>query len=185
ADLFTMANGFCGIGAIFLAIKFISTEQASYIYCGAGLIPLAIVFDFFDGRVARWRHTSSPMGREMDSLADVISFGVSPAVMAYALGLNTILDAIILIFFAVCGLSRLARYNVAADKLSEGTNKVKYFEGTPITFSIIPLGITLILYVTGHLMPIPAGLFSFHLISLLYIISGCLMISKTIQIPKP
>lgn len=185
ADLFTMSNGFCGIAAIFNGIKFMNTHLVKYIYYAVALIPVAIVFDFLDGRVARWRHKSSPLGREMDSLADVISFGVAPAALAYTMGLNTILDEIILVFFAGCGLGRLARYNVTADQLSAGTGKVKYFEGTPITFSIIPLGILLIMFHLGSFFQVNILGLKLHLLSLLFFVSGCLMISKTIHIPKP
>ena len=72
------------------------------------------------------------MGRELDSLADVISFGVAPAIIAYGCGMQGLYDRIVLAFFVACGVSRLARYNVTAETLSEGTDKVKYFEGTPV-----------------------------------------------------
>jgi CDP-diacylglycerol--serine O-phosphatidyltransferase len=52
-------------------------------------VPVAQVFDVLDGRIARWRHAASPMGRELDSLADVISFGVAPAAIAFAAGVNS------------------------------------------------------------------------------------------------
>src|SRR2546425_2149486 len=118
ADLLTIANGCCGIGAVFHAMRFLQAHNRAQLYVAAALVPLAVVFDVLDGRVARWRHTHSPMGRELDSLADVISFGVAPAAIAFAAGLNTILDQIVLMYFAVCGLSRLARYNITADDLA-------------------------------------------------------------------
>jgi CDP-diacylglycerol--serine O-phosphatidyltransferase len=123
------------------------------------------------------------MGRELDSLADVISFGVAPAAIAFSVGLNTVADQLILAFFAVCGLSRLARYNVTAEALSGGTGKVKYFEGTPITTSILPLALTMWAFHRGNLYPGFGG--TLHWITLLFFFSGCLMISKTIRIPKP
>ena len=82
-----------------------------------------------DGRIARGRHAASPLGRELDSLADVVSFGVAPAAIAFAVGVNTPLDQVILLFFVGCGVSRLARYNVTAERLSAQTGRVKYFEG--------------------------------------------------------
>src|SRR6185503_2342181 len=100
-----------------------------------------LVFDVLDGRIARWRHKASPLGRELDSLADVISFGVAPAAIAFAAGLDTVLDQVILMYFVGCGVSRLARFNVTAETLSEGTGKVKYFEGTPIPTSIVLVGL--------------------------------------------
>jgi CDP-diacylglycerol--serine O-phosphatidyltransferase len=89
ADLFTIANGFCGVSAIFEAMTFLSTRDPRHLYLAALLIPVALVLDVLDGRIARWRHTASPMGRELDSLADVVSFGVAPAAIAVAAGVNT------------------------------------------------------------------------------------------------
>jgi CDP-diacylglycerol--serine O-phosphatidyltransferase len=183
ADMFTLANGFCGVSAIFEAMKFLLGQGAEHVYVAAAFVPVALVCDVFDGRVARWRHSASSMGRELDSLADVISFGVAPATIAFAVGLNTFADQLILAYFAVCGVSRLARYNVTAESLSVGTGKVKYFEGTPITASIIPLGLTIAAFYRGNLYPAFGG--KFHLVTALFFISGCLMISKTIRIPKP
>jgi CDP-diacylglycerol--serine O-phosphatidyltransferase len=185
ADLFTVANGSCGVAAIFGAMKYLLTGEEIHVYIAALLIPLALVFDVLDGRVARWRHTASALGRELDSLADVISFGVAPAAIAFAVGLNSGLDQIILIYFAVCGLSRLARYNVTAEALSAQTGKVEYFEGTPIPTSIIPLGLLLLLFHRGSLYPASFLGLRFHAPVALFFISGSLMISKTIRIPKP
>jgi CDP-diacylglycerol---serine O-phosphatidyltransferase len=185
ADLFTLANGFCGVAAIFEAMKFLGAGDRRHAYLAALLIPLALVFDVLDGRIARWRHMSSALGRELDSLADMISFGVAPAAIAFAVGLNTGLDQAILIYFAVCGLSRLARYNVTADSLSATTGRVQYFEGTPIPTSVVPLGLIMFLFHRGNLYP--ANLFGldFHWPVALFFISGCLMVSRTIRIPKP
>lgn len=185
ADLFTITNGFCGVAAIFEAMKFLDTRDAKHAYVAALLIPVALVFDVLDGRVARWRHSASSLGRELDSLADVISFGVAPAAIAFAAGLNTWLDQIVLIYFAVCGLSRLARYNVTAESLSTSTGKVAYFEGTPIPTSVVPLGLLMLLFHRGNLYPASLLGLDFHWPVALFFISGCLMISKTIRIPKP
>src|SRR5215510_10036899 len=185
ADLFTIANGFCGVAAIFEAMKFLITHDEKHAYLAALLIPLALAFDVLDGRVARWRHTASALGRELDSLADVISFGVAPAAIAFSVGLDSGLDQIILIYFAVCGLSRLARYNVTAESLSTSTGKVEYFEGTPIPTSVIPLGLLMLLFHRGSLYPASFLGLRFHAPVALFFISGCLMISKTIRIPKP
>ena len=118
ADLFTIANGFCGVAALFWAMKFLATGARAHLYTAALFVPLALVFDVLDGRIARWRHKSSPMGRELDSLADVISFGVAPAGIGFAAGLDSALDQLILMYFVGCGVSRLARYNVTADDLA-------------------------------------------------------------------
>ena len=185
ADLFTLANGFCGVAAIFEAMKYLGDGVKRHAYAAALLIPLALVFDVLDGRIARWRHMSSAIGRELDSLADMISFGVAPASIAFAVGLNTGLDQTILIYFAICGLSRLARYNVTAESLSTTTGKVEYFEGTPIPTSVVPLGLLMYFFHRGNLYP--ANLFGldFHWPVALFFISGCLMVSRTIRIPKP
>lgn len=185
ADLFTIANGFCGVTAIFEAMKFLSDGDRRHAYAAALLIPLALVFDALDGRIARWRHMSSALGRELDSLADMISFGVAPAVIAFAVGVNTGLDQIILIYFAVCGLSRLARYNVTAESLSATTGNVEYFEGTPIPTSVVPLGLLMLFFYRGNLYPAKLFGLDFHWPVALFFISGCLMISRTIRIPKP
>jgi CDP-diacylglycerol---serine O-phosphatidyltransferase len=185
ADLFTIANGFCGMAAVFEAMTFLTTGEHRHIYAAALLIPLALVFDVLDGRIARRRHEASPMGRELDSLADVISFGVAPASIAFAAGLNSVLDRIILVYFVGCGLSRLARYNITAESLAGQTGKVRYFEGTPIPTSVIPLFLVMLAFQHGNLYPIRVLGLQVHLITLLFLVSGSLMISKTLKIPKP
>ncbi len=185
ADLFTLANGFCGVGSIFQAMRFSTTGERQYLYTAVAMIPIAMIFDLLDGRVARWRHTASPMGRELDSLADVISFGAAPAAIAFATGLQSVIDQIILVFFAACSIGRLARYNITADQLSTPEGKVKYFEGTPVTLNIIPLAVTLFAFSHGDLYPVRIFNMEFHLIIFLYLLFACTMISKTLHIPKP
>ena len=185
ADLFTIANGFCGMMALFQAMEYLSTHARWRLDAAALLIPLALLFDVLDGRIARWRHQASPLGRELDSLADVISFGVAPAAIAFAAGLDAVLDALGLTFFALCGLSRLARYNVTAEALAAETGKVRYFEGTPIPTSIVPLGILMLAFHRGTLYPVRLIGLDFHLLTALFVLSGALMISKTLKVPKP
>jgi CDP-diacylglycerol--serine O-phosphatidyltransferase len=151
----------------------------------ASLVPVALIFDVLDGRIARWRHAASPMGRELDSLADVISFGVAPAAIAFAAGVNTRLDQMILLFFAMCGLSRLARYNVTAESLSDEQGKVEYFEGTPIPTSVVPLGLLMLAFYTGNLYRMETLGVTWNAIALVFLVSGALMVSKTLRIPKP
>src|SRR5262245_57165279 len=118
ADLFTLGNGACGTAAIFLAMDHARTAAVDRIY-GAGLLVVAaLVLDVLDGRIARWRHRASPLGRELDSLADVVSFGVAPACLAHAVGMTGGWDTAVLLYFVACGISRLARYNVTADALA-------------------------------------------------------------------
>src|SRR5207244_6029278 len=89
ADFFTLANGFGGMLAIFEAMTFLSTGVAWHLYLAAVLVPVALIFDVLDGRIARGRHAASALGRELDSLADVVSFGVAPASIAFAAGVDT------------------------------------------------------------------------------------------------
>jgi CDP-diacylglycerol--serine O-phosphatidyltransferase len=185
ADFFTIANGFCGIAAVFEAMKFLATQNRVHLYVAALFIPLALVFDVLDGRIARWRHNASPMGRELDSLADVISFNVAPAGIAFAAGLDTVLDQLILMYFVGCGVSRLARYNITAESLAADTGKVTYFEGTPVPTSLIPLGLLMLAFHQGTLLLVHWLGVSFHLLALVFVLSGSLMISKTLRIPKP
>jgi CDP-diacylglycerol---serine O-phosphatidyltransferase len=189
ADWFTLANAFCGTGAVFAAMRFLQDGVVRDLMLGMALIPLAFVFDALDGRVARWRKVASTLGRELDSLADVISFGVAPAALAYACGMQGGWDWIILSYFVGCGVSRLARYNVTAETLAEGSDKVKYFEGTPIPSS---LGLVILLAVMawqGRLGEaiwfgqLQLGPWQLHPL-VLFALSGSLMISKTLRIPK-
>jgi CDP-diacylglycerol---serine O-phosphatidyltransferase len=147
------------------------------------------VFDVLDGRIARWRQTSSALGRELDSLADVISFGVAPAALAYACGMQGFYDRVLLAYFVACGVSRLARYNVTADALSGGTGKVSYFEGTPIPTSILLVGMLALAAYRNSigerlwLGEIEFAGFRLHWLTLTFALSGSLMISR-IRIPK-
>ena len=184
ADLFTIANGFCGVGALFSAMRYLTAGDVRYLYLAFLLVPVALVFDILDGRIARWRHAASALGRELDSLADVISFGVAPAGIAYAAGLTSLLDQFILLYFVGCGLSRLARFNITAEALAGESGKVRYFEGTPIPTSVIPLGLLMLAFHQGALYPVSVLGAEFHLTTLLFFVSGSLMISKTLRIPK-
>src|SRR3989441_8380034 len=185
ADFFTIANGFCGMLAIFEAMTFLSTGVAWHLYLAAVLVPVALIFDVLDGRIARGRHAASALGRELDSLADVVSFGVAPAAIAFAAGVNTPLDQVILLFFVGCGVSRLARYNVTAERLSAQTGRVEYFESTPIPTSIVPLSVLMLAFHGGSLYRVTLLGIEWHATVLLFLVSGSLMISKTLRIPKP
>ena len=99
ADWFTLGNAVCGVGALFSSMTFMETGDVRHVYFAAALVLAALIFDVLDGRIARWRQKSSAMGRELDSLADVISFGVAPAIIAYACGMQGLYDRIVLAFF--------------------------------------------------------------------------------------
>ena len=191
ADWFTLANAFCGTGAIFAAMRFLQEGVVRDLLVGMALIPLAFVFDALDGRIARWRKVASTLGRELDSLADVISFGVAPAALGYACGLQGGWDWVVLSYFVGCGVSRLARYNVTAEQLSGDEGKVRYFEGTPIPTSVLIVFMLAIAAATGAigsnlwLGMLQLGPWQLHPLVLVYALSGSLMISKTLRIPKP
>ena len=110
---------------------------------------------------------------------------MTPAAIAFAAGVNTPLDQVILLFFVGCGVSRLARYNVTAEHLSTQTGRVEYFEGTPIPTSIVPLSVLTLAFYGGSLYPINLLGVEWHAPVLLFLVSGSLMISKTLRIPKP
>ena len=190
ADLFTLGNAACGAASVFMAMAYLSSHSVTQFLVATAFAPLALVFDVLDGRVARWRQTQSALGRELDSLADVISFGVAPAALAYAAGMNGLWDALILVYFVCCGVSRLARYNVTAEQLSAGSDKVAYFEGTPIPTSVLLTAVVAFAVWQGRFGPtlyggawsLPGG--ELHPLVLLFALSGSLMISKTLRIPK-
>jgi CDP-diacylglycerol---serine O-phosphatidyltransferase len=190
ADLFTLANAACGVAAVFCAMIYVGRQSLAYFLAATALAPAALVFDVLDGRVARWRHTHSALGRELDSLADVISFGVAPAALGFAAGLRGGWDWIALIYFVCCGVSRLARYNVTAEMLSEGKDKVAYFEGTPIPTTVLLSGVLALAAWQGRLGENlywgtwTLGPWDLHPLALLFVLSGTLMISKTLRIPK-
>jgi CDP-diacylglycerol---serine O-phosphatidyltransferase len=191
ADWITVGNASCGTGALFSAMSFLeAAAQRWHLLLACGLIALALVFDVLDGKVARWRHNASPLGRELDSLSDVISFGVAPAGIAYAAGMQGFWDCAVLIYFVACGASRLARFNVTAEQLAGEDGKVRYYEGTPIPTSLL---LVVVLAVAAWQGQVGAELWGgtvmlgpciLHPLVLLFAASGSLMIS-TIRIPKP
>ncbi len=190
ADVLTLGNGFAGAGSILALMQYIAEGEIKFLWLAIVLSPIALFLDFADGRVARWRHRSSALGADLDSLADVISFGMAPAAIGFAVGLRTTLDVVVLLYFVGCGISRLARFNVTSASLSDESGKVKYFEGTPIPTSVLlVLAIGVFVY-QGNFGPgqLPFGVWEIgslklHPISLAYLASGSLMIS-TLRIPK-
>jgi CDP-diacylglycerol--serine O-phosphatidyltransferase len=190
ADFFTLANAACGMGAVFCAMVYAGSRSMGYFVAAFGLILAALLCDVLDGRVARWRQAQSPLGRELDSLADVISFGVAPAALGFAAGMDGALDWVALVYFVCCGVSRLARYNVTAEQLSGAEGKVRYFEGTPIPTSVV---LAAVLAFAAFEDRVGAqlyggawqlGAWTLHPLALLFVASGTLMISRTLRIPK-
>jgi CDP-diacylglycerol--serine O-phosphatidyltransferase len=139
-NLLTAANLFCGFVAL---TKIVDTDKAdielgnfTQIYAALGFILLACIFDLFDGRVARMGGRESPFGREFDSLADLISFGVAPAFLVHRVVLKDIsvnhpeIGWFIASIYLICGAFRLARFNCLANM--SGTGGGKEFLGFPI-----------------------------------------------------
>ncbi|MES2024567.1 MAG: CDP-alcohol phosphatidyltransferase family protein [Pseudomonadota bacterium] len=190
ADFFTLGNAACGVAAVFFSMLYMASQSLTHFYAAAAMAPAAFIFDVLDGKIARWRRQHSAMGRELDSLADVISFGLAPVALGFAAGLTGGWDWVAMIYFVCCGVSRLARYNVTAESLSEGGDKVAYFEGTPIPTSVIITGI--LAWLASHELVGQAiyggtwmiASWELHPFALLYVLSGTLMISKTLHIPK-
>ncbi len=189
ADWFTLANAVCGTAAMFSMMTYLQNSDVIHIYFACGLVLAALVFDVMDGRIARWRQKTSAMGRELDSLADIISFGVAPALIAYGCGMQGLYDRIVLAYFVACGVSRLARYNVTAEALSQGQDKVKYFEGTPIPTSLLLVMLMFVAAMQGALHEslwfgqVALAGFMLHPLVLVFALSGSLMVSR-IRIPK-
>jgi CDP-diacylglycerol--serine O-phosphatidyltransferase len=190
ADLFTLANASCGTISIFLCLNYIAEGRNAYFWIAFALLYLALFCDVFDGWWARRSRRQSVLGADLDSLSDIVSFGVAPAVLGFTLGLRGGWDMAILAFFVVCGISRLARFNVTAEALADASGKVKYFEGTPIPTSIVIvtlLGIAFAMQAIDEALWFGAlrlGPAELHPLSLIYAFSGMGMIS-TVHIPKP
>jgi CDP-diacylglycerol--serine O-phosphatidyltransferase len=205
ADLITLLNAACGTAAVFVCLNHMDVAgracagagrahlaacvDSPWLWVAFALLPVAFVADAADGWVARKTGRKSPYGGDLDSLADVISFGVGPAVLAFTLGLRGGWDAAVLVYFVACGIARLARFNATADELTTDSGKVSHFEGTPIPTSLALVGV---LFVAWRLHAVGADLWlgeirflgaGFHPLVLLFAISGTLMASR-VRIPK-
>ncbi len=159
ADFITLLNATAGLTCIYFSFRL------QFLFAAIALL-FAVLFDYLDGKIARASKKMNDLGKNLDSLSDVISFGVAPAIFGYMIGLQQWYDLIILLFFTLCGVLRLARFNIL---------NIKGFIGIPIT--------------TSGLL-IPAIYFIFFSLSfytpyfiLIYLILGILMISS-FKIPK-
>ncbi len=146
-SIFTAGNIALGFYAITQSLQGTSTDYA-YFDRAALAIVFALPFDALDGRIARMTNTESDFGRELDSLADVITFGVAPSILAYTWGfrllpvlgnlhvLHRILDLGLLaaFLFLICGACRLARFNVTVNPKPSNPGRPgrRYFVGMPI-----------------------------------------------------
>ena len=193
ADALTIGNASCGTIAIFLCLDYVASGNARFMWVAFVLLPVALICDVFDGIVARaQKGKQSVLGGDLDSLADVISFGVAPAVLGFTLGLRGAWDVLCLTYLVVCGVSRLARFNVTAAALADTTTgKVKYFEGTPIPTSIAIVGMLALAFALGRVGQdlwfgvVQVGPWTLHPLALVYVASGSAMISATLRVPKP
>ena len=192
ADLLTLGNASCGTVSIFLCLAYIADDRSGQLWAAFLLPVVALVLDVLDGYIARLdRRRQSMFGADLDSLADIVSFGVAPAVLGFTLGLRGVWDVVCLTWFVCCGISRLARFNATAAALTNAdTGKVRYFEGTPIPTSVVLVLLLALLYKAGLTGPdFWGGQWmlidrAFHPFSVLFVVSGSLMIS-TIRVPKP
>ena len=146
--LFTSGNIFLGFLAIVQAFEGAIQAGAGdlgsnpHFSLAAKALVFAVFFDGLDGRIARMTHTTSDFGRELDSLADVITFGIAPAILAFVWGVRYVISAepgvesnliragyLVVFFYLLCGAVRLARFNIQS---SPGRPDLKYFVGMPI-----------------------------------------------------
>jgi CDP-diacylglycerol---serine O-phosphatidyltransferase len=208
-------NGVCGSFSIFSSARYLVTKDETYLW-SALTFPLAgLVFDFLDGKVARWRNSSSLLGQELDSLADLVSiynrrfiwvfshynevsFGVAPALLAFAVGLRTYLDTVIVTLFICCGIARLARFNATVALVpKDATGKARYFEGLPIPSALLLVAVMSYWSKMGWIegkMGVPGGVVTLwgksggwgdiHPVSLGFGVFATAMVSKTLRIPK-
>ena len=154
ADAFTLMNAFCGAQSLFASARYLITSDPKHAWLALWFPLFGAIFDLLDGKVARWRKSSSMLGQELDSLADSLSFGAAPAFAAYALGLRGGIDSFILTLFVCAGVARLARFNVTAASIPhDSTGKARYFEGLPIPSSLVLVGGMAVCLLSGRIEP--------------------------------
>lgn len=192
-DFITLGNAAAGTSSIFLCLNYLGNDRHEpYLVAAFCLLPFALICDIADGYVARLLKKHSPFGADLDSLADVVSFNVAPAVLAFTLGMRGLYDCILLSFFVCAGISRLARYNVTSSSMSDASGKVKFYQGFPVPTSLLLVIMLAIAYSKGAVFDRLWGGFyvlpwggTFHPLSLSYLVVGCLMMSSNLRIPKP
>ncbi|KZO89945.1 CDP-diacylglycerol--serine O-phosphatidyltransferase [Calocera viscosa TUFC12733] len=199
ADLVTIMNGFCGVFSIFSSGRYLLSGDKEYLYTALAFPVGGMMFDYMDGKVARWMNSSSMLGQEMDSLADLVSFGVAPSLLAFSCGLRTMLDTVILAMFCCCGLARLARFNATVALVpKDESGKAKYFEGLPIPSTLALVGMLTYWTAKGWIAGeegIPFGSVTLwgekdgngevHYACVIFAAWAAAMVSKTLKVPKP
>jgi CDP-diacylglycerol--serine O-phosphatidyltransferase len=125
-DIFSLLNAAGGLLCVFFSIR-------GNFFIAVLFLPLCVVCDYLDGKIGRWIGTPHEFGKELDSLSDVIGFGIAPAVFAYTYAAQDVWLTLVLVIFVLCGILRLARFNVI--------NLKGVYIGTPITLNglIVPL----------------------------------------------
>ena len=203
-------NGVCGTFSIFSSARYLilssnlpapaSPVAVRSLYPAHLLPALGFGFDALDGKVARWMGGGSMLGQEMDSLADLISFGVAPATLAFTIGLRTPLDCLALLLFVAAGLARLARFNATVALIpSDASGKNKYFEGLPIPSSLFLTSMMAYWVKQGWYTmgkrgggDVPFGIWrlwgekggsgELHLAAAMFALWGAMMVSKTMKV---
>ncbi len=146
-NLITLSSVFCGFDSLRISA---SAEGEEDFYRAALLIVFAMLFDMLDGRVARMTKTQSAFGLQIDSLADVVSFGAAPALLVYEWTLKRLgtPGLIVSFLFVACGAVRLARFNVLSmGENGKPTKPSKYIVGLPIPGAA---GILVAIVVANH-----------------------------------
>jgi CDP-diacylglycerol--serine O-phosphatidyltransferase len=192
ADFVTLLNACAGTAAILMCVRWAASGgRSAELAVGFVLLGVALAADVADGAVARRGDRASLLGPDLDSLADVVSFGVAPAVVGFVVGLDGAWDVVVLCLFVCGGASRLARFNVTREALSGGAGKVLYFEGTPIPSSLLIVAVLAVAWWRGAvgdavwLGTVRLGPGVLHPLVLLYAASGAAMVSARLRIPKP
>jgi CDP-diacylglycerol--serine O-phosphatidyltransferase len=149
-DSFTLLNATFGLLCMFFSIR-------GHFFLAVLFLPLSTACDYLDGKIGRWIGTPHAFGKELDSLSDVVGFGIAPAVFAYTYAAQDVWLPLVLVIFVLCGILRLARFNVI--------NLKGAYIGMPITMNglIVPL-----LYWAG----LPTSYYA-----LVFLLSAGLMIS--------
>ena len=163
----TLLSVFCGFSSVVMSINAIGANPSWYFLWAGSLLIAAAVLDGLDGRVARATNTTSEFGVQLDSLADVLSFGMAPAILAYRYGFFQVDSAdphlryvgwAAGFFFVACGALRLARFNVQV-----GFADSRFFVGMPIPVGAACIAAVILCWPAGPQSVLLTYLFAFEL----------------------
>ncbi|WP_234122615.1 CDP-diacylglycerol--serine O-phosphatidyltransferase [Clostridium hydrogenum] len=166
ANMFTFGNLSCGLLSLTMTLTASSQNNPEYYKLACVFILLAGIIDRYDGRVARALNVSSELGKELDSLADLVSFGVAPSILSYNLLSSDLkfVSYILLLMFPIAGAYRLARYNLS--------NFDGNFTGIPITVAGMAMALYFLIILLLNSTPNPI------LTVIIMVLLSYLMISK-------